>query len=152
MPLRIPIPMLYHPQLRLPLTRHTPSSYQLSHLDARLRTRPRIPSRMVSIRPSLLLLRDYTLREPAFYLPGPAYTERPPPSLSPGIAWSPRSFLPSTPDTAEIIPQMTLCNHSHSSRRVAVPEVVVGLLQIHKIPGAIDNPYVRGFSPIVFNR
>jgi len=113
--------------------------------------------------------RYYTPGEPGIL---PAYTKRPSSSLSPNLAWSPRSFLPSTPDTAEMYPSYNTMQPlafespcPGSSPVFADPQkpspqpLRAGdtlywhhLKQGGEIPGAIDDPRARGFNPIVFDR
>jgi hypothetical protein len=104
-----------------------------SVFDARLQARLRIASRMVtvlfSIHQSLLLPRDTTPRvNPAFYLPTPSgrHGHHRCPQIWLGLCGLSslrRQILP------RCIPQITLCNHSHSSRRARGRHPS---LQIHK--------------------
>ena len=100
----------------------------------------------------------------------PAYIERPSSSSSPNPAWSPRSFLPSTPDTVDMHPSymqpLTFESPCPGSLPVFAdppkpspqPLRAGDILYWHhlnqggEIPGAIDDPRARGFSPIVFDR
>jgi hypothetical protein len=102
-----------------------------SVLDARLQARLRIASRMVtvlfSIHQSLLLPRDTTPRvNLEFYLPTPSGRHHRCPQTSlglHGLSSHQRQILP------RCIPHITLCNHSHSSRRARDRRLS---LQIHK--------------------
>jgi hypothetical protein len=104
-------------------------------LDARLQARVRIASRTVtvlfSIHPSLMLPRDTTPRvNLAFYLPTQSGRHHRCPQSSFGLHGpsSPRrQILP------RCIPQITLCNHSHSSRRARDrrPSLQIRKSQVH---------------------
>lgn len=113
--------------------------------------------------------RHYTPGEPGIL---PAYTERPSRSspLSPNLAWSLRSFLPSSPDTAEMHPSNNTiqafespCPGSSpvfadpqkpSPQRLRAGDILYWhhLKQGGEIPGAVDDPRARGFNSIVFDR